>query len=174
MEKPRRYQIMMAFIAAFSLAAVAQTSETKKHRSVARLSSLVGEWTGVEQGSDVIVTYTLIGDGSTLIEATRPVEGPATLTMTTMYSVDGDRLLATHYCDWKNQPQMASKPITDPGMKSFTFSLVRVTGMKTSGAYHNTGAEIILEDQNHLTQRWRYIGNGKSGTSVFHLTRKPA
>lgn len=139
----------------------------------ARLTSLAGEWQGVEFGIDVVVTYTLIGNGSTLMEETRPVKGPDIQAMTTMFSVDGNHLLATHYCDAENQPQMASAPVMDPNMNSFSFSLVRITGMKTPGDWHNTALEISLDDKDHQTQKWRYVHDGKTGTNVFHLTRKP-
>ena len=58
--------------------------------------------------------------------------------MVTLFSVDGDRLLATHYCSAKNQPQMATEPIADPQAKSVAFSLVRVTGLSSAAAWHNT------------------------------------
>jgi len=156
----------------FLLGTAASAQEPKSTAAFARLTSLVGEWTGVESGTPVIVTYTLIADGSTLMEDTRPADGSSTLAMETMFSVDGNRLLATHYCDAKNQPQMATQAITNPGAKSFAFSLVRVTGMKTPGDWHNTSVEITLDDKDHLTQKWTYLSKGKSGTTIFHLTRK--
>lgn len=73
--------------------------------------------------------------------------------MITMFSVDGDRLIATHYCSAGNQPQMVTDTISEPQNKPLVFSLVRVTGMKTPEDWHNTDLEIQLEDQDHLTQR---------------------
>ena len=133
-----------------------------------RLASLVGEWKGVQDGTEMRVTYTLVADGSTLMEEFRPVNGPA---MVTMFSVDGDRLLATHYCSAKNQPQMATEAIADGSGKSVAFSLVRVTGLRSPGAWHNTGLTVTLEDQDHLTQKWTYLSDGKPGTNFFHFTR---
>lgn len=178
MEK-RTYLLMSGCLAAIlllgTIAHAQEANESKSTAAFTQLSSLVGEWTGVEDGFDVIVTYALIGDGSTLMEETRPIKGPGILTMTTMFSVDGDHLIATHYCDAKNQPQMASKPITDPNMKSFAFSLIRVTGMKAAPSdWHNTSVEISLDDKDHMTQKWTYVSVGKPGTNVFHLARKSA
>lgn len=135
-----------------------------------RLSSLVGRWAGVQDGIEVALTYTLTADGSALMEEFRPAEGPV---MITMFSVDGDRLVATHYCSAGNQPQMVTTPIREPWDDSLVFSLLRVTGMKTPDGWHNTGLEVLLDGEDRLTQRWTYLHEGKAGSNVFHFTRKP-
>lgn len=150
---------------------IAQAEKSKSAAAFEQLSSLVGEWKGVEDGIDITVTYTLTANGSTLMEEFRPAKGPV---MMTMFSVDGDHLLATHYCAAGNQPQMATGTITESQNKALAFSLVRVTGMKTAKDWHNTGVEILLEDKDHLTQKWTYLYQGKAGTTVFHFTRKQA
>jgi hypothetical protein len=132
------------------------------------LASLVGEWRGVQSGTEFQVTYMLTADGSALMEEFRPKGGP---TMVTMFTVDGDHLIATHYCSAKNQPQMVSTAIADPQAKSVAFSLVRVTGLKTPDDWHNTGLVLTMEDQDHLTQEWTYLFKGKTGKTLFHLTR---
>ena len=43
--------------------------------------------------------------------------------------------------------------------------------IKTPDDWHNTGLWIILDDQNHMTQRWTYLYKGKAGTNVFHYAR---
>jgi hypothetical protein len=136
-----------------------------------QLSSLVGEWNGVQDGIDITLNYTLTADGSTLMEEFRPAKGPV---MITMFTVDGDHLIATHYCSARNQPQMVTQTITEPQSKTLVFSLVRVTGMNTPEDWHNTGLEVLLEDKDHLTQKWTYLYQGKAGTTVFHFTRRHA
>ncbi len=133
------------------------------------LASLAGEWKGVQDGTEIQVTYTLTANGSALMEEFRPMNGPM---MVTMFSVDGDHLLATHYCSAKNQPQMATEAIADPQAKSLAFSLVRVTGLNSPGDWHNTGLVVTMEDQDHLTQKWTYLSNGTTGKNFFHFTRK--
>jgi len=135
----------------------------------ARLAALAGEWEGTQQGVAITVAYRLIADGTTLMEEMRPA---ASAPMITMFSVDGDRLLATHYCSAGNQPQMATGAIASTDSSSVEFSLLRVTGLKTPGDWHNTGLTVSLEDVNHLTQRWTYEDHGKTGTNVFHYARK--
>lgn len=132
-----------------------------------RLTSLVGEWKGVQDGAEITLTYTLTADGSALMEEFRAGK----TVMLTMFTVDGDHLIATHYCSAGNQPQMITGAITDPSGKSLAFSLSRVTGMKTPADWHNTGLTVTLEDKQHLTQVWTYEYSGKTGTNTFRFTR---
>ena len=89
----------------------------------------------------------------------------------TMFIVDGDHLVATHYCVVGNQPQMVSS-VPDDLHRGVTFSLARITGMKTPDAWHNTGMTFTLEDNDHLTQHWTYLYKGQAGSTDFHYTRK--
>ena len=91
--------------------------------------------------------------------------------MITMVTVDGDHLIATHYCSAGNQPQMVNSAPGDL-RKGLTFSLERITGLKTPDEWHNTGLTIILDDNDHMTQHWTYQYKGQSGTTGFHYTRK--
>ncbi len=144
------------------------TDKTKSAEAFERLASLVGEWKGKHSGVEIKVIYTLTADGSALMEEFRPKKGPV---MVTMFTIDGDHLIATHYCSAKNQPQMETAAITEV-QKPLTFSLVRVTGMKTPDDWHNTGLTVIQEDSDHLTQEWTYQFKGETGKTVFHFTRK--
>jgi len=148
--------------------AAAGSVRTPSEAAFARLASLSGEWKGSQQGIAITLTYTLTADGSALMEEMRSA---GSAPMITMFSVDGSRLLATHYCTAGNQPNMATGPIGSPGSSSLDFALVRVTGLKTPGDWHNTGLTVILEDGDHLTQRWSYEDHGKTGINVFHFVR---
>jgi hypothetical protein len=133
-----------------------------------QLTSLVGEWEAVQEGVPVKETYTLTANGSVLMSETKPADSQP---MITMFTVDGDHLIATHYCVAGNQPQMVTGAPGDLG-KGLIFSLERVTGMKTPDDWHNTGVTLTLDDKDHMTQRWTYLYKGKTGTTVFHYTRK--
>ena len=84
--------------------------KTKSEEAFDRLASLGGEWKGELSGTPIRLTYTLTAEGSALMEEFRPQEGPV---MITMFTVDGDHLMATHYCGARNQPQMVTPAITD-------------------------------------------------------------
>jgi hypothetical protein len=147
--------------------AVLAADKTRSEEAFDRLASLKGEWKGEIDGVNTTLIYTLTANGSALMEECRPEKGPE---MITMFTVDGDRLIATHYCSAKNQPHMATSAITDV-QKPLEFSLVRVTGLKSPNDFHNTGLTVIQEDKNHLTQEWSYQSKGKTGKNIFHFTR---
>jgi hypothetical protein len=162
--------VLLAVVIALALIGTARTPAAGKPNSVLafeHLTSLVGEWKGVQDGTEIKLTYTLTAAGSALMEEFRAGH----TVMMTMFTVDGDHLIATHYCSAGNQPQMMTGAITDPSAKSLAFTLSRVTGMKTPGDWHNTGLTVIIDDRQHLTQVWTYEDDGKTGTNTFRFTR---
>jgi hypothetical protein len=162
---------LIAILVLASPTATAQSQPQNRPKSEAafrQLAELAGEWDAVQDGTPVTETYTLTANGSALVIETRPNKEPVMITMVT---VDGDHLIATHYCSAGNQPQMVS---TDPVdlRKGVAFSLERVTGLKTPDDWHNTGLTITLDDNDHMTQRWTYLYKGQAGSTVFHYTRR--
>jgi hypothetical protein len=155
---------MMALL--LSATAVA-ADRTKSEKAFDRLASLQGDWEGKQKGTKIRVTYTLTANGSALMEQFRPDKGPV---MITMFTVDGDHLIATHYCSARNQPQMVTSAITD-AQKPLVFSLARITGLNSPDDWHNTGLTVIQEDNDHLTQEWTYESSGKIGKTVFRYMR---
>src|SRR5438477_10908681 len=131
------------FLAASALAA----DKTKSEEAFDRLAALQGEWQGIADGVNTTLIYTLTANGSTLMEQCRPEKGHE---MITMFTVDGDHLIATHYCSARNQPQMVTSAISD-AQKPLVFSIARITGLKSPGDFHNTGLTLTLEDTGQLT-----------------------
>ena len=141
--------------------------KTKSEATFKQLASLVGEWDAMQDGVAVKETYTLTANGSAVMAETKPANEPA---MITMFTVDGDHLIATHYCSARNQPHMSGAP--GDLEEGVSFSLERVTGMKTPDDWHNTGLTITLDDKDHMTQRWTWLYKGKAGTTIFKYARK--
>src|SRR5216117_2975184 len=159
----RSVSIIAVGLATSALAA----DKTKSEEAFDRLTALQGEWQGIADGVNTTLIYRLTANGSTLMEQCRPEKGHE---MITMFTVDDDHLIATHYCSAKNQPQMATSAISD-AQKPLAFSLVRVTGLKSPDDFHNTGLTVIQEDNDHLTQEWSYQHKGKTGKNIFRFTR---
>jgi len=141
--------------------------KTKSEEAFDRLKSLEGEWKGQTDSVNTTLIYTLTANGSALMEQCRPEKGAE---MITIFTIDGDHLIATHYCSAKNQPQMATTAITD-AQKALAFSLVRITGLKSPDAFHNTGLTVIQKGNDQLIQERLYKSKGKTGKNVFHFTR---
>ena len=161
--------LVFVLLAAVALSGQNQLQNSGKSAAVFKqLTSLVGEWEAVQEGVAVKETYTVTANGSVLMSETKPADSQP---MITMFTVDGDHLIATHYCVAGNQPQMITG-VPDDLDKGVTFSLERVTGMKTPDDWHNTGVTFTLDDKDHMTQRWTYLYKGKTGSTVFHYTRK--
>ena len=157
----------LAVALAVIAAAARPGDKMKSEEAFDRLASLQGEWQGQIDGINTTLIYTLTANGSALMEQCRPETGPE---MITMFTIDGDHLLATHYCSAKNQPQMATSPIADVH-KPLAFSLVRVSGLKSPDDFHNTALTVIQQDNDHLTQEWSYEHKGKTGKNIFRFTR---
>src|SRR5439155_23577976 len=140
MKRPVMFGIVgMALFVAASAAFAAD--KTKSEEAFDRLTSLKGEWKGQMNGVDTTWIYTITANGSALMEECRPENGRELITM---FTIDGDQLIATHYCSAKNQPQMATSKITE-AQEPLAFSLVRVTGLKASYDWYNTGHTVVHE-----------------------------
>lgn len=146
----------------------ARNEKTKSAAAFERLISLVGEWEGTNSAGSVKVTYTLVSGGTALMERLQPGNEPD---MITLYSLDGDHLLITHYCSGGNQPSMRTGAITELN-GTLSFKVFQVTGMKSPDEDHMTALVLTMPDKDHLTQEWSYQGKGKEQSNVFRFTRK--
>jgi hypothetical protein len=165
-------QLLILAVLVMATAMSGQPAPERTSESAAafkQLASLVGQWEAIQDGVPIMETYTLTANGTTLMSETKPADSGA---MITMFTVDDDHLIATHYCVAGNQPQMITGVPGDLEKNGVTFSLARVTGMKTPDDWHNTGLTVTLDDKDHMTQRWTYLYKGKTSTTIFHYVRK--
>jgi hypothetical protein len=128
-----------------------------------QLKSLAGEW----QNKNGRVVYTVVSNGSVVMEHMQPQKEWEIITM---YTLDGDRIVVTHYCAMGNQPTMQSAPVSEAtGRYDFTF--VRVIGTKSPDEAHMSALSLVIPDKDHLTQVWTYEDHGKSASDTFSYTR---
>jgi len=90
--------------------------------------------------------------------------------MITMFNLDGERLLMTHYCGAGNQPRMLAT--TSPDGKTITFDFLDATNLASSGAGHMNRVVISMLDAKHHTEEWNFIDHGKAMKEVFDLRRE--
>jgi len=130
-----------------------------------QLKKLAGTWEGkTADGKPVSITLQVVSDGSALMEID-PVEN-----MVTMFHLDNDRLLMTHYCSAHNQPRMQAE--VSPDGKRFTFNFLDATNLAKPDAGHMHRMILTIEDANHMTQQWFFLDGSKELTEKFTLARK--
>jgi len=161
--------LMSVFIAGASFAGSAMAPMSKTLPDFETMKSLVGEWQGkAADGTSAKVSYTLVSDNSALEE--KLVLGNES-EMVTMYHLDGDRLMMTHYCSAHNQPRMRSEQASAEA-KNIIFNLVDVTNLASPDAGHMKKLALTFVDQDHFTQEWTWTEKGKDGTVVVRFERK--
>ena len=96
--------LALAFGVAFSSANAATASGIDSKAAFARMKSLSGDWTGPKMmGYRMNMNFRVIAAGSAVLAtcfAGTPNE------MITVYYLNGDKLVQTHYCVFGNQPHL--------------------------------------------------------------------
>jgi len=134
-----------------------------------QLKSLAGEWEGkAHSGAPATkVTYTVVSNGSVVMEHLLPAKESE---MITMYSVEGDRIVVTHYCAMGNQPTMQTDPLKG-AIGKYDFKFVRLGGAKSPDEPHMATLTLTILDNDHISQVWTFDDHGKSMTDTFTYTR---
>jgi len=122
-----------------------------------KMKMLLGSWQGTIMGKPVNITMRLASSGTTILhEATS--DSPPPDHEITMFYVDGDRLLATHYCDGGNRARLDGKMLPDE--KTIEFSFLDVAG-STQGGLVKRLAFNIIDANKHVIELTFVMPNGK-------------
>jgi hypothetical protein len=89
--------------------------------------------------------------------------------MVTVFHLDGDRVLKTHYCSAGNRPRMIAT-LSENG-KTLDFKLLDATNLAARLTGHMHHAFFTFADANHHTEQWTVAHDGKAQTEQFSLTR---
>ncbi len=126
-----------------------QQSDAQK--AFEKMKTLAGSWEGSLMGMSVQITIRVTSTGNAIMsEATgsgRP-DDPIT-----MFYMDEDRLLLTHYCDAGNRPRMVGKMSPDGNKVEFDF--LDVSGSTQKGLMNH--GVFTMVDANHHTEDWTYM-----------------
>lgn len=153
-------------------AAAIDASEPKpgvdSNAAFARLKTLAGEWQADTSMGKARLSYELIAGDTALVE--REIMGSMP-PMLTVYHLDGDRLLLTHYCMAGNQPRMQARAF-DAKSGELDFQFLDATNLKSAGAAHMHNARLRLVDNDHLAAEWDFYENGqRKSTESAQYTR---
>jgi hypothetical protein len=148
------------------LAATHVFAASTANQSFEQLKSLDGTWEGkAPDGQAAQVIYRVTANGSALMSEIKGKED-----MVSMFNLDGNRVVMTHYCAVGNQPRMVAS--SSPDGKTVTFDFLDATNLATSDAGHMTRMVLSMLDANHHTEEWIYTDHGKEMKEVFDLWRK--
>ncbi len=145
-----------------------QKSDAQK--SFDKLKTLAGSWEAhvttvppqPEMGDGALaqVSLRVTSRGNALVHEIKEAGTPDDPTRydhpVTMFYLDSDRLLLTHYCDAGNRPRMVARTSADG--KTVEFDFLDVAGDLQYG--HMQHAVFTIIDANHHTEDWTYMMPG--------------
>jgi hypothetical protein len=157
--------LSIAAIVMIVLSASLVVAESDAHKSFDLLKGLEGNWAGKDQGGQIVeVSFRLTAGGSALMSE---IHGHGPENMITMFNMDGDRLLMTHYCGAGNQPRMK---VIAADAKSVSFEFFDGTNIGP-GDGHMQHVPFTAPDANHHVEDWVFLDHGKEMKEVFTLER---
>jgi len=151
----RRILLTICALTAAGIAGEPATIDTKA--AFSRLKSLAGEWKGNDAAKGERLSIELIAGGTSLVERESAEGRPV---MVTVYHLDGNRLLLTHYCMAGNQPRMQAREF-DSATGRLRFDFLDATGLTSKDAGHMHTITMRIADNDHLSSEWTYFEGGK-------------
>jgi hypothetical protein len=136
-----------------------------------QFKKLAGDWTQLDKdgkpGDKVTNSFRVTAAGSAVIETMLPGTGHE---MVTIYHLDGDDLVLTHYCALGNQPRLKAERSADPKKLVFKFSGCTNLSSEKDMHMHDMTYTVIAPD--HVRMTWTACKDGKSDHSAtFDLVR---
>ncbi len=174
--------LAVLLIAATAFAADATPTQSEAQKSFDQIKTLAGSWEGpvsvvppmAEMSTDkpVHVSMRVTSRGNALVHEMQEagtLEDPKKYDHpVTMFYLDNDRLLLTHYCDAGNRPRMAARTSADG--KTVEFDFLDLAGGNQYG--HMQHAVFTVIDENHHSEDWTYMMPGdKPMHAHMDLTR---
>ena len=156
MKSPR----LVLAVVVLSISAVA-FAQSDAQKSLDTLKTLAGSWEATFEGKPMQATLRVTSMGNAIVHEMKG-EGPDD--PITMFYVEGDRLLLTHYCDAGNRPRMAAR--TTPDGKTIEFDFLDVANYNKSQAGHMQHAVFTIIDANHHIEDWTFMLEGKPAMTV--------
>jgi hypothetical protein len=134
-----------------------------------RIKKLEGTWQSKStKGWEERQQFRLIAKNTAVVSQSMPgpsadasdAETAPNAPMLTVFHMDGDDLLLTHYCEAGNQPRMIATAIEDAGdTVRFTFRDATNMASRTTGHMH--AVVITFVDHNHFNEQWSWYEDGK-------------
>src|SRR5208282_2782161 len=141
--------LLAVVLLGLSAAAFAQSDAQK---SFDNLKNLAGSWEGSVDGKAMHVSLRVTSMGNALMHE-MSMAGRSDDPIT-MFYVDGNRLLLTHYCDAGNRPRMTAT--MSPDGKTVDFAFVDVNNYNPAQGGYMQHAVFTSVDADHHTEEWTF------------------
>jgi len=162
MRSVRKAAIVMLVFCATSLLA-----QSDAQKVLERFKGMVGTWEGKSpKGQTSEVKYQLVAGGTAVMGESRMIGDD----MTSMFYVDGERLMMTHFCPSGNQPRMQAT--ISPDLKTVSFEFVDATNLAGPQAGHMHKAVYLFSDAEHYSEEWTWKQEGKDAHFHYEMVRK--
>jgi hypothetical protein len=159
----RKFTILFILFAATAVAlaqeppkTIAAQSDAKK--AFEKLKTLAGSWQGAIMGIPINFTIRAASSGTAILHEGDTSEAGPPKHEITMFYVEGDRLLSTHYCDAGNRSRFEGK--MSPDGKTIEFSFLDVTG-STRGGYLKDMVITMIDADHHIVAFTFVMPDGK-------------
>jgi len=148
------------------------TSAGDASQAFKQFQSLVGKWKATTaKGATARLEYELVSNGTALHEVYTDEGDKTDSSMITMYYLDRDSLMATHYCVLNNQPRYRAV-IDSANSKQVKFKMVDATNMPDPNGPVMYKFTVKFEDQDHMSSTWVMREKGKDVlTEELHWER---
>jgi len=148
----------LSLVGAFS-SYKSKNTPTPAQAAFERFKKLEGQWHGRStKGWEEIVSFKTIAQGSVVVE--NSFDAHPNETMMTMFYLDGERLMLTHFCVAGNQPRLEATSFDNEG-RTITFTFLDATNLPSRDNGHMDKAVFRFIDDNKFSSQWTWYQNGK-------------
>ncbi|MBJ6763505.1 hypothetical protein JGU66_22280 [Myxococcaceae bacterium JPH2] len=160
----RSWFAMLALLSPMGLQAA--EPQLNAEQAFHQLTTLVGIWEGkFEDGRPHSVTYRLTAGGTTLVETWALGPGRESLTL---YHLDGDALVADHYCPQGNTPRLQLAKGSSTDKLSFVFR--DGTNLQIKDKSHQHAFWVSLGGKDSFIRSETYVKNGTTPAELQQAT----
>jgi hypothetical protein len=135
----------------------AAAAQSDAQKAFEKLKTLAGSWEGTVMGIPINFTIRAVSSGTAILHEGNTEKGVPNHEIT-MFYVEADRLLATHYCDAGNRSRWEGK--MSPDGKAIEFSFLDVAG-STRGGYLKDMVITMIDADHHIVGFTFVMPDGK-------------
>ena len=134
-------------------------AQSNAQKMLAQMKSLAGTWRGTVMEIPMTFTIRPVSSATAVLHEGHTDAGNAPKHEITMFYIEDDRLLATHYCDGGSRSRLEGKLSADG--KTIEFGFLDVAG-STRGGYIKGMAFTIIDANRHTVEGIFVTPDGKS------------